>query len=414
MFFVLCCILLMLPPYIGFAFLFSLFKLRKPKLKMVVVLLFILSIIGIYWFPWGDNQSHFVLYYANVVNRYYDFTIDSSFWFYDYVISLIARLTGNYIWGFFFWVFVPYTIFVALIWKYLMHKKIQNYYLLLISLIMFIGIRELLDLNRNTVAILMLINSFLLYKYYSKKVLSVIFFLSAILLHDSVKYLVLFYPIGLWLYRRNNKHLYILLFVTIMCSTIIVIVAPYFVSTRYMEAYFSSGLDTDTGVNSGFMKVLTYVNIFIFVVQFLFIQKHKKLLDTHFLHKIYLTSVFIVCASFSFWIGRERFMLMSNVLAITIILLSWSNFETKKSLCKRIKQINQLYVLKILIICMLMYSSHEIHNTATKNNAQEYKIVSHSLYMPTIFLFNINQYGYSDEQFLLLYSRVQGGVQSEE
>ena len=97
-------------PFIGVVSLLgSLFK-YVPTKTTIVCFCFIISIIGIYWFPWGDAQSHFSYYYSDFIERYFDFSfisIFSSYWFYDWVIFQIASVTGNYVYGYMFWLFFP-------------------------------------------------------------------------------------------------------------------------------------------------------------------------------------------------------------------------------------------------------------------------------------------------------------------
>ena len=97
------------------ALLFLLLYLRMSKIKLVHIafVVFLISFIGIYWYPWGDNQTHFVLYYSDIVNKYYSFLLSSSYWLYDYVIYIIARFFGQYIWGYFFLVICAILIIIA-------------------------------------------------------------------------------------------------------------------------------------------------------------------------------------------------------------------------------------------------------------------------------------------------------------
>ena len=105
-------------PFIGVVSLLgSLFK-YVPTKTTIVCFCFIISIIGIYWFPWGDAQSHFSYYYSDFIERYFDFSfisIFSSYWFYDWVIFQIASVTGNYVYGYMFWLFFPLAFYASAI-----------------------------------------------------------------------------------------------------------------------------------------------------------------------------------------------------------------------------------------------------------------------------------------------------------
>lgn len=70
-----------------FALIFLLLYLHRYKIKKIHVALsvFLVAFIGIYWYPWGDNQTHFAIYYLDIVNKYYSLALSSSHWLYDYV-----------------------------------------------------------------------------------------------------------------------------------------------------------------------------------------------------------------------------------------------------------------------------------------------------------------------------------------
>ena len=55
---------------------------------------------------------------------------------------------------------------------------------------------------------------------------------------------------------------------------------------------------------------------------------------------------------------------------------------------------------------MLVYSAHYVFNSATRDNQEELSIVARSVYMPTLLLFDIESYGFSDKEFIKLYDRV--------
>lgn len=135
---------------------FYIFNLPRkcPNVGDFTIWALIISIMGIYWFPWGDNQTHFAIYYSDVIQKYYTFSLTTSYFLYDYIIAKIGNLTGNYVWGYYFWIFTSLLLFYRIIWsKFLSNRITNNYVLLFLSIILIIGIRELLDLNRNTTAI---------------------------------------------------------------------------------------------------------------------------------------------------------------------------------------------------------------------------------------------------------------------
>lgn len=393
-------------PICALLFLFMYLRTSKIKLVHVGLVVFLISFIGIYWFPWGDNQSHFAIYYSDTVNRYYNFVLSSSYWLYDYVISLIANITGQYIWGYFFWLFVPFLIFSLLIWHKVDTPKIpnNNKWLLLILLILFLGIREFLDLNRNTNAGIFLSITAIIWN--KNKYLSIICILISLLLHDSVRYFVLFLPLGYLLYKQSQKRIDIILIVAVVISGVIIkIIAPMIISERNMDLYFGTG--AGLGVNSGYMKLQGYTNILICLIQYLLISKYKNIIDKY-MYVFYLTSILLTATLSSMWVGRERYLLISNIIAISIIIINWNTiyFYEGIQLIKKIKWLYSTYALKIILNLMLVYSSHYVFNSATTNNEVEFSVVTRSIYMPTFLLFDIEEYGFSNQKFLQLYNRV--------
>lgn len=389
------------------ALLFLLLYLRMSKIKLVHIafVVFLISFIGIYWYPWGDNQTHFVIYYSDIANKYYSFLLSSSYWLYDYVIYIIARFFGQYIWGYFFWLFVPFLLLSLVVWKKVNEQDIphKEKWLLLLLLLMFLGIREYLDLNRNTNAGILLALATL---YWNKnKILCVCCLLIALLLHDSIRYLIIFLPLGFILAKQSCKKTDIIILTTIIISGILInIIAPLVVSGRnsmYLE------IGGGEGVRSGFMKIMGYVNIAIAVIQYLIIRNNKNLIPKP-LYIVYISLVMLSAALASMWVGRERYLLMANILATIIIVVCWHKIwlANGSKLIRMTQWIIASYSMKIILNLMLVYSAHYVFNSATRDNQEELSIVARSVYMPTLLLFDIESYGFSDKEFIKLYDRV--------
>ena len=407
-------ILLLFSPYLCLLYLlYDVHKKGNAKASDCVAMLFILAIIGIYWFPWGDPQSHFAYYYSDIVELYYnDYSLKSTYWFYDLVISKIANSTGNYVWGYFFWLFIPVLIFYYGI-KINIIDKLMNYQMLL-YLLLFLGIREYLDLNRCVSAFLLFAASalFLLKKNYWLCALCLI---ASLLLHDTVRTYLLVIPLGFAINRLSTRKINILYALTAISSIAVLnIILPLVLSERNLSIYFGDGWESNKGVDSGFMYLLGIINLLIFIVQFILIQSNRQKINK-LLYILFLSSSFVAMCGFSMWVLRERFIIFSNVIAASIILINWNNLAcaynkhfTKKQV---LRYLNLFFVSRIMLHLMLIYSSHFIHNSATTNNVAEFKIVSHSLYLPTIFLLDIDSYGFSDKAYHMLYDRVKNSIE---
>ena len=120
-------ITLIFPPYISLLYiLLDVYKTKKAKPKHCFAALLLLAMIGIYWFPWGDSQSHFAYYLSDIVETYYsDYSIKNTYWLYDLTITKIANFIGNYTYGYFFWLLVPIFIFYYAINRNLTNKNIE-------------------------------------------------------------------------------------------------------------------------------------------------------------------------------------------------------------------------------------------------------------------------------------------------
>lgn len=398
---------ILLPPFwaIPLILLYQKNKIGKYNLSFVLLIWFLISLVGVYWFPWGDSQTHFSIYYSDIVNIYYEKTLLSPHWFYDYIIKLIADVFGNYTFGYFFWVFMPFSVFLYCIFR--TNKIDGTNFIILIYLILSLGIREVLDLNRNTAAALLFLSALFLFK--DRKIQALALILCAFLLHSTTKILLLSLPLGLIFYKFSVKKINLIaLFIPLISILLIVSLGHLFLSQRDYNLYVADGGLSYSGVNSGFMRLLTYVNIGIFVVNFLLINRNKSVIPKNYFI-IHLSLGLLTCFVFAHWVGRERFMLVYNLYAAALLVLYGHNFTPLRYLgMKRIYNYYiKLFVLKILLILSLTYSGHIIHNSSSINNEIEYSIVARPFYLPAAMLLDIDSFGFSDKQFNTLYRRVQ-------
>lgn len=404
----------LLPPFFSLLLLMIVCSKKESGKGMLIPLVAVLSLIGIYWFQAGDNQSHFAYYYTDVVSYYSDFSIFSAYWFYDSVIKYVADFLGQYVWGYYFWLFIPLSLFVTCVWKGI--QKEENHLLLLVLFtMMFLGIRYYLDLNRNTVAVLLLTLSIFLFRKHAFVALVIAFV--SLLLHATSWLLLLLLPVTYLLFKNISAgKMKVLLVMLVMFSYFIVgFVAPYVMSERNADAYLSEGWQDNRGVNSGFMYVISWLDLIACFLQSLFILSHKSEIPK-VQYSFFLTSVLLLCSTFALFVTRERFTLSSNIIAAAIILSNWS--KLRKGVCLRNKVIlvnllNRLFVLRLCMNFLLLYSSHFIFHSATTNNAKEFAIVSKIFYMPTALLIDIDSYGFNDKAYMQLYNRVNEDISKE-
>jgi hypothetical protein len=65
----------------------------------------------------------------------------------------------------------------------------------------------------------------------------------------------------------------------------------------------------------------------------------------------------------------------------------------------------RLYLLRFILILSVTYSSLFAHRTYNENPEESLRITSHLFYLPTVFLLDIDEYGYSDQKYLSLFDR---------
>ncbi len=405
------------PPIVALLILIVWLKNRSIKKSHIIMLVFLVAFIGAYWFPWGDNQSHFAFYYSGIISKYFTWSLSSilfsTYWFYDLVIGLVANFLGSYTWGYFFWLLVPFMIFSLVIWKaFREYSPNKVRWLQLIFLLMFLGMREYLDLNRNTDAVLLFVSGVILLKF-KKYVFSSVLFSLALLLHDSIRYFVCLLPIGCILSNLSLRKNNILLIIGFLLSNAVVnVILPMVVSERNLTLYLENAGNSQ-GVNSGFMMLQGWCSLFLVVVSYVLLQRHRNIIDKN-LYAVFLTALIVIVYTFPIWLIRERFILIANISAAAIILIYWPYLMRERLLKFRVPFLYiSCFVFKIFLNIALVISSHYVFNSATLNNEKEMEIVCRSAYMPTIFLFNIQDYGFSDTAFLSLYDRVNNTIENE-
>ena len=403
-------------PIIGLGTLLLNIKKTIPSKMTVVLLSWIIAIIGIYWFPWGDSQSHFYTYSMDFVELYFNYTpsiLQSSYWLYDLVIFHIANLMGNYVYGYMFWLFTPLAIFSLSVWsKFLMYNKDKDDYLLLfILLFVIIGVREFLDLNRSTSAALFFVSGLILK---DKKCYGWILFslmcVIAFLLHDMVKIFVLLIPLFCFALKiiKSSRGWIIIALIALMLSMFIKTnILPHVLSDRNAEMYLDGMWGTGSGVQSGFMYMCGWLNVITFLLLYLYIIKNIKNIKNKWLLCLFISSSIITFACFGLWTIRERFTILNIISGGALLITEWKNFLPRKLFVA--KTVISVSCLKFVLIMMLHYSALFIHRSASNDPNVSVAITSRIFYIPTPFLMDVNQFGYSDKMYNKLYNRANYG-----
>lgn len=403
-------LLTLIQPFVGLCAFVLNIKNKIPTNFDIVITTAILSILGIYWYPWGDPQTHFAIYYADIVNRFYSFSIFNSNYLYDYILTFIAQKSGNYVWGYFFWIFVPLVLFNISIWKF--GSKYKAYAYIFIALLIFIGNRETLDLNRNTAASLILATALLNNK---RKVLLVILFIFASLIHSTILIvlitglLITYFP-----FRLSKKFTIAIIIGAFAISFVSSVILPHVLDDRIVAMYIEGAAGAGITVPSGFFYLMTVVNIIILISILILVIKSYNVISHNLLFGCYASSLLLTLMTWYLWTMRERFMLINIILGFSLIIYNWNKLNIKGVFgrLKTLKYIIVLSTVRLLFVFMVEYSSEFVHNTGSLNPEKTLSIVSRSFYLPTPFLVNVDYYGFNDYYYQKLFSRTQSVIKA--
>lgn len=383
---------------------------RIPSNIDLIISTLTISILGIYWYPWGDSQTHFAIYYADIVNRFYDFSIFDSNYIYDYILTLIANITGNYVWGYYCWICIPLMLYNLSIWKYA--KTYKAYSLLFICLLLFIGCREILDLNRNTAAALLFATALL---HTNNKGFCITLLCFSSLVHSTIMIVLICGIIFHLILCHLTRSQLVLTFVVSFCiSFIFGFIISQFASERIIDMYVEGVAGIGITVPSGFFYLMTVINIIIAIlIGITLINSYNQLP-----HKLMLSCYFVSCcitlASWYLWTMRERFLLVNIILGFSVVVILWNDLKNY-SLFNRInciKGIVTFSIIRLILVFGVEYSSEFIHKTGSLNPSKTLSIVSRPYYLPTPFLIQIDKYGFNDYYYQKLFSRSQSVIQA--
>lgn len=392
-----------LSPLLGL--IYAIYNIEKLwSYKGLILITLLISLIGIYWFPWGDTQSHFSFYKTNLFD--YDLIPKyKTIFIYDYIISIVAGLCGNFVWGYFIWLFVPLLFLLLSI-----RSKTDRVSFFYISfLLLSIGVRNYLDLNRSTAAALLFLAGLLLFD--KRKILSITLFVFASTLHESVSYLVvvtfMLYIMDKIFDRFIYNYNYYIAVALIIFSTVILTRFSFLLSSRTIDAYLSDGsFGTGTGVGSTAMFLMGRINQVCLAVLFVFMTQKRKYIQNHLLLSMFFGSCFIVFCGISFWTISERFTNYALISGAILLIVEHKNvLEDNFKINLLLKICLSLFLCRSLLLLSLMFSARVVHNSASFDNAKEFAIVSHTLYVPLPALLDIDTFGFSDANYLKLYKR---------
>lgn len=376
---------------------------KIPSTKDIWITVFIISLIGIYWFPWGDNQTHFAIYQADHASLYYTLLSGP----YDIILKFFADLTGQYVWGYFFWLFVPLSLYLWLVWKsfYSQNPDRQSWKIVFVYLILFIGIREFLDLNRNTAAILLYVSALLLFS--KNRIISLAILFLSLILHSSMA-VILLMTVVIYFFTKKITTQKILLYsvlalvLSFLATEILIMFGSEHVIERYVTGQWGKGGE---GVQSGFMKLMHYVTCFSWILIFIFVTKNIRAFKNRWLLSTYLSASMMVIVFILFYTIRERYIIASCVIGSTLILVSWNDLKQYQQPNKLLKRLINLSLIKILLVISVTYSSYFVHKGGSENPIEVTKIVSHSFYYPTPLLLDIEKHGFSNERYYRYFER---------
>ena len=340
-----------------------------PTVKDVVFVIFVIGFISIYWFPWGDSMSHFSMYYSDIVKDYMDFY--SPYFLYGYIISLIGNYCGGFVWGYYFWLFFPLSVFCAILWKSIYKYKSPDYKIIFVYLLLFVGVRELLDLNRNVAAYLLL--------YKRNIFLSFFFLMISLFLHSTVIFVLLLVLIG---YVISNifggfgaKILSFICLSMLALSYLFVDVLRNIASDRFVDRYIDSQWGVGSGIQSGFMYLLGILNVFILLLMVYFVIRNLKSFRNKVLLVAFFSFVLITLLGFQLWTIRERFTIGGIILGSALILDSWpllkkecANGLFSANCFLQLKQKTYLFIPSFIPVSLQLYNILQYNHVTDNKN----------------------------------------------
>lgn len=378
-------------------FLFSCAQ-KRPNKSQIILLIFSISLLGIYWYPWGDAQVHFGIYYCDTVEIYANTLISKFASLYDITIREIANICGNYMWGYLFWIFIPWSIYSIAIWDRIEQDNIKPYTLIIWLLILIIGIRELLDLNRNISSFLLYVSALMLFNRY--RLFSAIILICALILHTSC--IVLFITAtfcSIFLLKIRLKPLLILLIIAISIGGCIAPIISIFTPQEFINTYIDGSFGAGRGVDSGFFYLMTVINIVMsFFIGYLTFKSYDKI-NKNFLFASYLASCFLSLLFWFLWTMRERFIIANFLLGFSVLICNWKFLTTeRKHFRKLLYALISLSIIKIILVLGVEYSSEIIHHTGSLKPKDTIITVLAPTYLPTYCLIDIEEYGFNDRR----------------
>lgn len=398
---------------------FYIFNLPRkcPNVGDFTIWALIISIMGIYWFPWGDNQTHFAIYYSDVIQKYYTFSLTTSYFLYDYIIAKIGNLTGNYVWGYFFWIFTSLLLFYRIIWsKFLSNRITNNYVLLFLSIILIIGIRELLDLNRNTTAIFYMLSGIGLWD--KNKFFAILLVIISTLIHSSITTVIIAGIFFYALFKIKTRRKYVsIVFITIILAMFSYVILRRFAPERVISTYLDGQWGTGTGVGSGFAYLASMVNNLIFIILGYGIIKNIDVFKRSYMLSVYFMSFLIGVFVWFLWVLRERYVICNIVTAIALIILNWNtirNSPAYHSFVKCLRFVIVLCIFRFILILCQTYSANFVHNNGAKDPYKALSIVANSFVLPTPLLLDVDDFGFNDKEYVTNYDRVKETIRNEE
>lgn len=323
--------------------------------KSVFNISLLMGCLGYLFTPYqiSDNVNHYIKF-VNINNIHSNFEYDVFLYF---LMKIISGLKGNFFWVQFIFVFLTYYIFLYSFYKFSSKEKNRKiYFIFFIQYFLAISFNDAVDGMRDYLSIAVCYYAILLGYLNRKKIVIIVLFLLAGLVH-YMSYIYLF----IYVFSEINvvkKYKYYLLFISIFLGVFFITPERIYkmVNISYFDPFFknriliylspemSKNLQLQRSLKGIiFDKVYFCLNVVIPMFYLFFTHKIKnKIRD------ILIVNLVLIFIFFNFY--TISFRLSQMIILLTIFELCINNLKNKK------KWILLFLIISIIIFIINMYS----------------------------------------------------------
>lgn len=411
--YIICIALFVLSPVLGLFT--SAFKLSKGDKNNIILIMFAssISLILAYQPPMFDTVFNFPDYFYTKESGFSKIILNvNNDNLYISLLSCSAKIFNlGYYSIILLTIFFAYYGCLCIVKKEAFNSSNYIYKSLVLLSVLFLFPRYILDLNRFTLSvIIIIISSTLLFK--KSKIIGVFLIIFACFIHKALIIPVLISLIVYVLFNVVNFK--INPWANVLALIFILMLGFYFSNSLllrhfdFLESVLDKNLSSYSAegewgqVARGFGRVLTeYISLTIILIINFFVIKYMPFLRKNFLLSVFIVSSYVTCFFFSFRTMCERYLILSLLSGFVIIVCLVPIIANDA--CKDVKKIlNSLILLNVFVWVLGVYQYRYIYTDnyeALRNNVERRKISYHLYYYPSPVLMFTEECGFSEDFF---------------